>query len=85
MALRECSFAFGIIFMLMTTHFSVVHCRNLQLRTTTTTIEATEFKQTGGEMAELIVSSTNNVNRRLKMGSLGYKLASGPSKKGPGH
>ncbi|KAK9073409.1 hypothetical protein SSX86_007733 [Deinandra increscens subsp. villosa] len=94
MTMRGCFFAFGVIFLLMTTHSSQVHCRILEAKviTTTTTIAATECKQSGGEMLEFMISSTRNTsdvnssdNRRLKMRSLGYKLASGPSKRGPGH
>ncbi|KAJ0614364.1 hypothetical protein HanIR_Chr02g0061631 [Helianthus annuus] len=92
MALRGCFFAFGTIFLIMTTHFSPVHCRHLQPTVIATTVADTECKQTGGEVLEFIVSSTTNTsnvnsgdNRRSKMRSLGYKLASGPSKRGPGH
>ncbi|KAK1436609.1 hypothetical protein QVD17_02391 [Tagetes erecta] len=82
MAMRNCYFAFGIIFLLITAHFSAVHCRNLRPRAAAT---VSELKETGGEMVEFIVSSSNNTDRRMKMRSIAYKLASGPSKRGPGH
>lgn len=86
MALRNYSFAFGIIFLLMSTHFSAVHSRYLHPKAAkTVTLTATEFKESGGEMVEFIVTSTNNTDRRMKMRSIAYKLASGPSKRGPGH
>ncbi|KAJ0603991.1 hypothetical protein HanHA300_Chr02g0044541 [Helianthus annuus] len=89
MALRVCFVAVVIICLLMTSHFSPVHCRHLQPTAITTT--TTECKQTG-EMPDFTVCATrytsyvnNSDNRRLKMPSLEYILASGPSKKGPGH
>ncbi|KAD4585691.1 hypothetical protein E3N88_23292 [Mikania micrantha] len=84
MALRDRSFVFVLVFLLLITHASMVHCRHLQPRvtvttTTTTTIGATSYKNTVGEGLEVIVSSTKNDNRKFKMCSLAYKLASGPS------
>lgn len=90
MAKREYCFVFGIIVLLMTTNFSTVHCRHLQPKVDT--IATTECNQIGDDMAEFNVSSTNHTsdvnnssNKMLKMKSLAYKLASGPSKRGPGH
>ncbi|KAL7617207.1 hypothetical protein Lser_V15G00877 [Lactuca serriola] len=89
MAMRDNCLAFVIIFLLMITQLSVVHARSLERTplTTTTTIAATECEQSGGGMAEFGVSSTNDTSssRRLKMRTLEYILASGPSKRGPGH
>ncbi|KVH98290.1 hypothetical protein Ccrd_023482 [Cynara cardunculus var. scolymus] len=90
--LRDCCFAFGIIILLI----GSVHCRRLQpTPLITTTIATTECKESGGGMAEFGIASANNFSnnldssnkrsRRLKMRSLSYKLASGPSKRGPGH
>nr|GEW91837.1 hypothetical protein [Tanacetum cinerariifolium] len=77
-----------------TTHFNAVYCRSTPTTDNTgiSTIADTECNQSGGEIAEFGVSSTNNASdvdyrttRRLKMRSIAYKLASGPSKRGPGH
>ncbi|KAI3513059.1 hypothetical protein L1887_20384 [Cichorium endivia] len=92
MAMRDCRFAFVIIFLLMITQLSAVHGRRLEpTLLSTATIAATECEQSGGGMADFTASSTNDTSdvtsssRRLKMRSLEYILASGPSKRGPGH
>ncbi|GJZ84231.1 hypothetical protein Tco_0649570 [Tanacetum coccineum] len=94
MAMKNLGFTFVIIVLLATTHFSAVYCRSTPTtdNNSISTIADTECNQSGGEIAEFGVSSTNNgsnvdysENRRLKMRSIAYKLASGPSKRGPGH
>ncbi|KAL4559585.1 hypothetical protein LXL04_031728 [Taraxacum kok-saghyz] len=95
MALRYSCLAFGMI-LLMITQLSVVNGRSLErtlltTTTTTTTIAATECEQSGGGMEEFGVASINDTSnetsssRKLKMRTLEYVLASGPSKRGPGH
>ncbi|PWA53421.1 hypothetical protein CTI12_AA202890 [Artemisia annua] len=94
MAMKNLCFAFVIIGLLATTHFSAVQCRSTPTTDNTgiSTIADTECNQSGREIAEFSVLSTNNASdvdhresRRLKMRSIAYKLASGPSKRGPGH
>jgi len=64
-----------------------VHCR--PLRSTNSTIIAAGCQQVDGTrgsmgMASFVVSS-NNSSSRPSVRSLMFKMASGPSKRGPGH
>ncbi|EEF52330.1 conserved hypothetical protein [Ricinus communis] len=75
------------ILVLSTQMISVVHCR--ALRSTTTTVIADNCQQeNGAESASGVASfsvSSNNASTASSVRSLMYQLASGPSKKGPGH
>ncbi|GJY18883.1 hypothetical protein Tco_0390374 [Tanacetum coccineum] len=94
MAMKNLGFAFVITVLLATTHFNAVYCRSTPTTDNTgiSTIADTECNHSSGDIAEFSVSSTNKASdvdyratRRLKMRSIAYKLASGPSKRGPGH
>ncbi|KAL8261098.1 hypothetical protein R6Q59_025147 [Mikania micrantha] len=94
MVSRHCFFYVVIIYLLMTTHLSPANCRLLHPTdtTATATVAVIECTQTGGQMHEFITSATSNTSKasstddqRSKLRSLAYKLASGPSKRGPGH
>ncbi|EXB89250.1 hypothetical protein L484_006804 [Morus notabilis] len=89
-------FALGLILiMIVSSQFSQADCR--ALRSTTNTVGANgDCEQAGGSghdqmvgMSSFAVSSNNsdisNSTSRPLARSLAFRLASGPSKKGPGH
>ncbi|KAL9396542.1 hypothetical protein Peur_010795 [Populus x canadensis] len=80
-------FVLGLIILVVSTEMSAVHCR--PLRSTNSTVIAAGCQQVDGTrgsmgMASFVVSS-NNSNSRPSVRSLMFKMASGPSKRGPGH
>ncbi|KAJ8763253.1 hypothetical protein K2173_026154 [Erythroxylum novogranatense] len=75
-----------LVVLVVSMQLSVVHCRALR-STTGADIDgcqqAVEAHQSLG-MASMAVSS-NNSSTRSSVGSMRFKLASGPSKRGTGH
>ncbi|CAK7347481.1 unnamed protein product [Dovyalis caffra] len=80
-------FVLGLIILVLSPEIRVVHCRALRSSTSTITTTGSEqvdaTKESMG-MASFVVSS-NNSSSRSSVRSLMFKLASGPSKRGPGH
>ncbi|KAF9668516.1 hypothetical protein SADUNF_Sadunf14G0011700 [Salix dunnii] len=86
-SLRSLWFVVGLTLLVVSTEMRAVHCR--ALRSTTSTITTTGYQQVDGAqgskgMASFVVSS-NNSSRRPSLRSFMFQLASGPSKRGPGH
>ncbi|KAJ6344761.1 hypothetical protein OIU76_006311 [Salix suchowensis] len=86
-SLRSLWFVLGLMLLVVSTEMRAVHCRALRSATSTTT--ATEYQQVDGAqeskgVASFVVSS-NNSSSRSSLRSFMFKLASGPSKRGPGH
>ncbi|KAH7847486.1 hypothetical protein Vadar_026677 [Vaccinium darrowii] len=78
-------FVFVVVLLLLATQFLDVHCRALQEQKTTKTAEQPEGDESMA-MAKPDVSSQNSSSRRSSsVGGFAFKLASGPSKKGPGN
>ncbi|KAF9687531.1 hypothetical protein SADUNF_Sadunf02G0103200 [Salix dunnii] len=80
-------FVLGLIMLVVSTEMGAVHCR--PLRSTNSTIIAPGCQQVDGTresmgVASFVVSSSIS-GSRLSARSLIFKLASGPSKRGPGH
>ncbi|KAJ6730120.1 hypothetical protein OIU85_020962 [Salix viminalis] len=77
-------FVLGLIMLVVSTEMGAVHCR--PLRSANSTNIAAGCQQSDGSMgvASFVVSS-NNSSSRSSVRSLMFKLASGPSKRGPGH
>ncbi|KAJ6399983.1 hypothetical protein OIU84_015608 [Salix udensis] len=87
-SLRSLWFVLGLLLLVVSTEMRAVHCRALRSATSTTTA-AIEYQQVDGAqeskgMASFVVSS-NNSSSRSSLRSFMFKLASGPSKRGPGH
>lgn len=81
-------FVIGIIIVLLTTQVGVVDCRMLpstsQLMTGTSTVDTMITRLAGREQVQLgKLMGKSEVRWRVK--ELAHKLASGPSKRGPGH
>ena len=77
---------FGVIILLMVTQFSVVHCRALQEIPNTRIAEQVERDGTlGMDLFSLSSSKDSNRHHPNSVRRLAFKLASGPSKKGPGN
>lgn len=88
---RHCFVSSGLLLLvvlLLSTQISVVHCRALRSPTSGSTQqrEVVAHKSAGGA-ASLPVSSNNSSggDTGTSVRSLVFTLASGPSKKGPGH
>ncbi|KAL9385995.1 hypothetical protein Peur_023005 [Populus x canadensis] len=86
-SMKSLWFALGLMLLVVSTEMRVVHCR--ALRSTSSTITTTGYQQVDGAqeskgVASFVVSS-NNSGGRPSLRSLMFKLASGPSKRGPGH
>ncbi|KAI5563806.1 hypothetical protein POPTR_014G022000v4 [Populus trichocarpa] len=86
-SMKSLWFALGLMLLVVSTEMRVVHCR--ALRSTSSTITTTGYQQVDGAqeskaMASFVVSS-NKSSGRPSLRSLMFKLASGPSKRGPGH
>ncbi|KAJ6391208.1 hypothetical protein OIU77_025236 [Salix suchowensis] len=77
-------FVLGLIMLVVSTEMGAVHCR--PLRSTNSTIIAAGCQQVDGSMGMAsFVASSNSSSSRSSVRSLMFKLASGPSKRGPGH
>lgn len=82
-------FVLSLIVLIVTTEFGLADCRALPSKTTNNAGNAgcEQVDSVGGQevgMASFSVSSNNSSSRPLAR-SLAFRLASGPSKKGPGH
>ncbi|KAF4360623.1 hypothetical protein CsatB_007518 [Cannabis sativa] len=84
----------GLILIIVTAQLNEADCRalrSMENTTTTTAIAGCDQQNEGGEMmagmASFAVSSNNSSSssNRPSARSLAFRLASGPSKKGPGH
>ncbi|KAB2619445.1 hypothetical protein D8674_015314 [Pyrus ussuriensis x Pyrus communis] len=88
----------GLMVLIVSSQFAQVDCRTLKSRTAKDNAATTTrggckggdgAEKAGGGMATFAVSSNYNssssTDRRPSMRSLAFRLASGPSKKGPGH
>ncbi|KAL7596481.1 hypothetical protein Lser_V15G31147 [Lactuca serriola] len=88
-SLNSLCFVIGIIIFSMTTQLSGVDCRALsstQLITAARIERVNEAEDTTSESRFSSFSITRGSSLRSRMiRNLGYKLASGPSKRGPGH
>ncbi|CAL5383796.1 unnamed protein product [Camellia sinensis] len=74
-----------VMVLLMGTHFSVVNCRALQAAMDALIAEQVDRPESTG-VASFAFSSNNSSGSGFSIiRSLGFKLASGPSKRGPGH
>ncbi|KAI3689033.1 hypothetical protein L2E82_46981 [Cichorium intybus] len=90
-SLKSLCFVIGIIIFLFTTEINVVDCRALrstQLITVAVPVTGLEkvYEAEDTGKTEYMVSSFNLMSGSSvkKMRNLAYKLASGPSKRGPG-
>ncbi|KAG6749052.1 hypothetical protein NC652_032273 [Populus alba x Populus x berolinensis] len=87
-SMKSLWFALGLMLLVVSTEMRVVHCR--ALRSASSTITTTGYQQVDGAqeskgaVASFVVSSKNS-SGRPSLRSLMFKLASGPSKRGPGH
>ncbi|KAJ6872091.1 hypothetical protein NC651_031254 [Populus alba x Populus x berolinensis] len=86
-SMKSLWFALGLMLLVVSTEMRVVHCR--ALRSTSSSITTTGYQQVDGAqeskgVASFVVSSKNS-SGRPSLRSLMFKLASGPSKRGPGH
>jgi len=68
--------------LVVSSQFWFVHGRVLRSETPSEDLKGEEGSSVG--MATFAVASNNSITRQFAR-SLAYKLASGPSKKGPGH
>ncbi|KAF3446596.1 hypothetical protein FNV43_RR11776 [Rhamnella rubrinervis] len=92
-SMKSLLFALGLIILIIaTTEFGQADCRALRSMSTTNNSGNAGCIQLqvdgGGEvvgMASFAVSSNNSTTTRPLARSLAFRLASGPSKKGPGH
>ncbi|CAH1454263.1 unnamed protein product [Lactuca virosa] len=87
-SLNSLCFVIGIIIFSMTTQLTGVDCRALcstQLIPATRIERVDEAEDTTTESRLSSFSITRCSSLRSRMRNLGYKLASGPSKRGPGH
>ncbi|KAM0968341.1 hypothetical protein ACFX13_017015 [Malus domestica] len=87
----------GLMVLIVLSQFAQVDCRTLKSRTASDNATTTRggckggdgAEKAGGGMATFAVSSnyssSSSTDRRPSMRSLAFRLASGPSKKGPGH
>ncbi|XVF39858.1 hypothetical protein PTKIN_Ptkin01aG0066300 [Pterospermum kingtungense] len=88
-------FVLGLLALLVSTEFAAVHGRALRSTTMTTDnvvvnpagCEEQEGSSTAAEAVGVssFAVSANNSSSRSAFRSLAFRLASGPSKKGPGH
>ncbi|XP_034677217.1 uncharacterized protein LOC117907698 [Vitis riparia] len=79
-------FVLAVLVLVVSTQSSFVHCR--ALRSTVDVAAAAAAAIQGDEsvgVANSSAVSSNNSSKRSSVRSLTYKLASGPSKRGPGH
>ncbi|XWS24161.1 hypothetical protein CRYUN_Cryun28dG0076900 [Craigia yunnanensis] len=83
-------FVLGLFVLLVSTEFDVVHGRALRSTTTDNVVVNPGCEEQGGANNEAVgvssfAVSANNSSNRNSFRSLAFRLASGPSKKGPGH
>lgn len=80
-SIKRLCFVVGVLVMVASTHFAVVESRVLK------SVADGEEKFEGLEPIEVAASVNNKVNSlsSSEFRSLSFVLASGPSKKGPGH
>ncbi|OAY50988.1 uncharacterized protein LOC110616235 [Manihot esculenta] len=78
-----------LLVLLLSVQISVVHCRALRSMTTGEISGCQQQKdvahQSAGGVASFAVSSNNSIGGGGTSVSLMFQLASGPSRKGPGH
>ncbi|KAH7567476.1 hypothetical protein ACOSP7_010601 [Xanthoceras sorbifolium] len=77
-----------LIFMVISTQFNVVQCRALRSMTDAVVSGCEENLRGSDQSSVGVVSfsdSSNNAGIGSSLKSLAFRLASGPSKRGPGH
>ncbi|KAL6317885.1 hypothetical protein AAG906_030639 [Vitis piasezkii] len=77
-------FVLAVLVLVVSTQSSFVHCRALRSTVDVAAAAAIQGDESVGVANSSAVSS-NNSSKRSSVRSLTYKLASGPSKRGPGH
>ncbi|XVF36355.1 hypothetical protein REPUB_Repub19eG0051500 [Reevesia pubescens] len=75
----------ALLVLLVSTEFAAVHGRALRSTTDNVVVKRGCEKQGGSVGVPSFVVSANNSSSRNSFRSLAFRLASGPSKKGPGH
>ncbi|XP_059636955.1 uncharacterized protein LOC132279050 [Cornus florida] len=78
----------GIVLLVMSTQFSAVNCRALRSTVDTAVMAGCGDEATGASMGTtpFAVASNNSSSGAFEVvRKLAFKLASGPSKRGPGH
>ncbi|KAF7817463.1 Transmembrane protein [Senna tora] len=76
----------GMIMLVVSCHFSFAHCRVLRSETEDGCKNMMKESESSLGMASFAVSSNNaTVTQRPSLRTLEFLLASGPSRKGPGH
>ncbi|GAA0150789.1 hypothetical protein LIER_09649 [Lithospermum erythrorhizon] len=89
-SMKKVSLVLILVLVLIATEFSTVHCRtikgSMEKGVNMGRIGCDEANPSSTGMDQFAVASSNNLSSgRTSLKGLGFKLASGPSKKGPGH
>ncbi|PIA27044.1 hypothetical protein AQUCO_08300018v1 [Aquilegia coerulea] len=89
-SLNSFCFILMIVMLLVSTELSLVQCRTLRPAGISTGCEQEDHQgnENSAGIASFLVSSNNSsssTSRDSTVRSLAFNLASGPSKKGPGH
>ncbi|XVE70154.1 hypothetical protein DITRI_Ditri10aG0049200 [Diplodiscus trichospermus] len=89
-SMKRIVFVLGLLAFLVSTEFAAVHGRALGSTTMDNAVPPAGFKEQGGADDEAVgvpsfAAPADNSSSHDSFWSLAFKLASGPSKRGPGH
>ncbi|XAR61932.1 hypothetical protein NMG60_11016487 [Bertholletia excelsa] len=86
LSMRSLCLLLGVTTLLITTQVSIVDCRTLRAESLIGTTEQVDGATSKSESTDSFsFSSSDSTRIRYAVMSLVFKLASGPSRKGPGH
>ncbi|KAG5542061.1 hypothetical protein RHGRI_021793 [Rhododendron griersonianum] len=83
--MKSLCIVFVVLLLMMGTHFRGVHCRALRERKSATTAEQFEADELMAAVKFDVSSQNSSVGSSSSVRGFNFKLASGPSTKGPGN